>query len=244
MLGQAQAAPETAANRPRVSGLHGAPHGTDPPGRPRPHPPGQWRGREPPLQARFDRDTRDAGAGLPLRDRLAAIGTRGGAPRDVTLQKTPIGPRAACCRRGRPRLAMGDPRRGGARRYRFTEGPAALALRIPEVPRGGGGHRANRDAERDPPFQRRVRCVSGAGLAVRHVRVALRRGPGPVSLGAPEQPPRQAGAGGTAEQPHEHPLLLSRGGIIPVSAWVTRCGCRSVPVSASPVWWPPSAGPR
>ncbi|KAK2528566.1 hypothetical protein Q9233_007537 [Columba guinea] len=28
---------------------------------------------------------------------------------------------------------MGDPRRGGARRYRFTEGPAALALRIPEV---------------------------------------------------------------------------------------------------------------
>ncbi|KAM7088929.1 histone-arginine methyltransferase METTL23 isoform X3 [Ciconia boyciana] len=28
---------------------------------------------------------------------------------------------------------MGEPRRGGARRYRFTEGPAALALRIPEV---------------------------------------------------------------------------------------------------------------
>ncbi|OPJ88729.1 methyltransferase-like protein 23 [Patagioenas fasciata monilis] len=28
---------------------------------------------------------------------------------------------------------MGEPRRGGVRRYRFTEGPAALALRIPEV---------------------------------------------------------------------------------------------------------------
>ncbi|XP_074777953.1 histone-arginine methyltransferase METTL23 isoform X1 [Athene noctua] len=28
---------------------------------------------------------------------------------------------------------MGEPRRGGVRRYRFSEGPAALALRIPEV---------------------------------------------------------------------------------------------------------------
>ncbi|KAM6317438.1 LOW QUALITY PROTEIN: histone-arginine methyltransferase METTL23 [Podargus strigoides] len=36
---------------------------------------------------------------------------------------------------------MGEPRRrGGVRRYRFTEGPAVLALRIPEVPpRDGGG---------------------------------------------------------------------------------------------------------
>ncbi|KAM6050031.1 histone-arginine methyltransferase METTL23 [Theristicus caerulescens] len=29
---------------------------------------------------------------------------------------------------------MAEPRRGGARRYRFAEGPAALVLRIPEAP--------------------------------------------------------------------------------------------------------------
>ncbi|KAM6403551.1 LOW QUALITY PROTEIN: histone-arginine methyltransferase METTL23 [Rhynochetos jubatus] len=34
---------------------------------------------------------------------------------------------------------MAEPRRGRVRRYRFVEGPAALSLRIPEVPPRGGG---------------------------------------------------------------------------------------------------------
>ncbi|KAM9638314.1 histone-arginine methyltransferase METTL23 isoform 1-T1 [Morphnus guianensis] len=52
---------------------------------------------------------------------------------------------------------MGEPRRrrGGVRRYRFAEGPAALTLRIPEVPPGGGGKqggsRAVKPGARPPP---------------------------------------------------------------------------------------------
>lgn len=99
---------------------------------------------------------------------------------------------------------MAEPQRRCVRRYRFIEGPAALALRIPEVsPRDGEGLAekagpARRKVGQSPPCQRSSRCVSGAGLAVRHVRVALRRGPGPVPLGAPRKSAWQASAGGTA----------------------------------------------
>ncbi|XP_072737027.1 histone-arginine methyltransferase METTL23 isoform X1 [Ciconia boyciana] len=54
---------------------------------------------------------------------------------------------------------MGEPRRGGARRYRFTEGPAALALRIPEVPPAGRGGTAVK------PGRRCDRLGGGAGPA-------------------------------------------------------------------------------
>lgn len=91
---------------------------------------------------------------------------------------------------------MAEPRRERARRYRFEDGPAALAVRVPEVP-GAAGTRGTAGAPRTPA-QRPGSCLAGAGLAVWHVRVALRRGPGPVPVGAPAEPARQASAGGTA----------------------------------------------
>lgn len=94
---------------------------------------------------------------------------------------------------------MAEPRRQRARRYRFEEGPAALAVRVPEVP--GAAETRGRAGAPGTPAQRLVPCRAGAGLAVWHVRVALRRGPGPVPLGAQAEPARQASAGGTARSP-------------------------------------------
>lgn len=85
-----------------------------------------------------------ATAGTPGQSSRCAIASAPSAPAAAhrvtptrrTRRLVRAGPGAI---RGGPRLAMEEPRRGGARRYRFTEGPAALALRIPEVPHGAGG---------------------------------------------------------------------------------------------------------
>lgn len=92
---------------------------------------------------------------------------------------------------------MGEPRRA-VRRYRFVgdsaggEERAVLVLRVPEVrPRGVEGQRASeRGVAAAQP------CVSGAGPAVWHVRVALRRGAGSVRVVSQENTARPQSAGG------------------------------------------------
>lgn len=122
---------------------------------------------------------------------------------------------------------MAEPQRRRARRYRFEEGPAALAVRVPEVP-GAAGTRGRAGAP-GTPAQRLAPCVAGAGLAVRDVRVALRRGPGPIPVGAQAEPSRQASAGGTARSPPGSPSRDPRARLRPQSPG-TRYGFRSVPV--------------
>lgn len=175
--------------------------------------------------ARFNRGPR----GRPrLGERLVAISARGGAPRDVTPGGSvdwPAGPwRQYVSARDWP---MAEPRRQRARRYRFEEGPAALAVRVPEVP-GAAGTQGTAGAP-GAPAQRLAPCLAGAGLAVRHVRLALRRGPGPVPVGAQAEPARQASAGGTPRSPPGTPSRDPRGRLRPRSPR-TRCGFRSVPV--------------
>lgn len=67
-----------------------------------------------------------------------------------------------------------------------------LVLRVPEVrPRGVEGQRASeRGVAAAQP------CVSGAGPAVWHVRVALRRGAGSVRVVSQENTARPQSAGG------------------------------------------------
>lgn len=55
------------------------------------------------------------------------------------------------------------------------------------------------------PAQRLTPCFAGAGLAVRHVRVARRCGAGPIPVGAQAEPARQARAGGIARSPLSRP---------------------------------------